>query len=106
MSEGEPQIFMRIDWSVVDANFVMEVWTSAATAQTNVADGIAAMHVLSGSDCEIGQVAVASADPVTVVDHDGTAVATHEISKDHHPIGAPRAPRRPPLDSSPTTVPC
>ena len=78
---------MRIDWSVVDANFVMEVWTSAATAQANVADRIAAMHVLSGSHREVGQVAVAGADPVTMVDHDGATVAAHEIGKHHHSVG-------------------
>jgi hypothetical protein len=32
MGEGESQIFMGIDWSVVDTNFVMEMWTGAATA--------------------------------------------------------------------------
>ena len=87
MRKGESQILMGIDWSVVDTNFVMEVWSGAATAQTNKADRIATMHVLSGSDGEVGQVAVAGADPVTVVDHDGTAVAAHEVSKDHHAIG-------------------
>src|SRR6266446_10763549 len=87
MGEGESQIFMRINWSVVDTNFVMEVWTGAATAQADVADSIAAMDVLSGGHCEVGQVSVASADPVTVVDHDGTAVAAHEIRKAHHAVG-------------------
>src|SRR6266480_3351668 len=87
MGEGKTQILVGIDWSVVDTNFVMEMWTGTATAQTDVADRIAAMHMLSGSHCEIGQMSVASADAVTVVNHDGTAIAAHEIRKDHYSIG-------------------
>src|SRR6266550_836594 len=45
------------------------------------------MHMLSGSHCEVGQMSVASADAVTVVDHDGAAIAAHEIGKDHHAVG-------------------
>src|SRR4051812_19519666 len=86
MGEGESQILVRVDWSVVDANFIMEVRAGAASAQTNVADGIATMHVLPGCDREVGKVPVAGTDSVTVVDHDGAAIAAHEIRKNHYPI--------------------
>jgi len=71
VSHCHAQIFVGIDWSLVDADFVVEVRTGAPAAEADVADDFAAMHVLSGSDRETGQVAEAGIDSAAMVDHDG-----------------------------------
>jgi hypothetical protein len=44
---------MGIDGSVVDANFVVQVGTRAATAEPYISDGVATMDVLSGGNREV-----------------------------------------------------
>src|SRR5580700_12317305 len=87
MRHRQPQELVGIDWSVLDANFVVEVWTSAATAQPDVSDGVAAAHVLSGYNCIAGKMAVAGGDSVAVIQGDCAPVAAHKISEGYHGIG-------------------
>src|SRR5271154_6062348 len=75
VGDRQAQVFVGVDWSVVNADFVVKVRTSAASAFTHEGDGIAAVHVLTGNDGEACQVTIAGADAVTVVDHDGSSVA-------------------------------
>ncbi len=80
------QILIRIDWSVVDANFIVEVWPGGSAAQADIADGIATMDLLPRSDREAGKVAVARRDAVAMVHHDELAVSALEIGEGNYAI--------------------
>jgi hypothetical protein len=67
MSHSEPQEFVRINWSVIDADFVVQMWTGAATAQPDISDGVASAHKLSGYNRIASKMSVASGDSVAVV---------------------------------------
>jgi len=53
----------------------------------DVADGIAAMHVLPGENCKARQMSVASSNSVTVVKNDCPSVAAHEVRKVYNAVG-------------------
>src|ERR1700676_2438764 len=84
---GEPQILVGIHRSVVDADFVVEMGSRRASAEADVADGIAAMDVLSDSDGEARKVAVASGNAVSMVNHDSATVAAQEIGEGNGAVG-------------------
>jgi len=46
MSHRHAEILVRIDWGVVDANFVVKMRAGGASARSHVADGVAAMNLL------------------------------------------------------------
>src|SRR3954468_1645767 len=50
LSQRRAQILMRIHRRIVDANFVMHVRASAASAKANIADRVAATDMLPGGD--------------------------------------------------------
>jgi hypothetical protein len=78
---------MRIHWSVINANFVMQVRTGAATAQPDIANCVAPAHKLSGNDRIAGKMAIAGGNSVAVVKGDSPPIPTHEVGKSHHAIG-------------------
>src|ERR1051326_468473 len=82
----DAQVLVRIDRSVVDANFVVEVRTGRAAALADIADHVAAIHSLSSCDRIAGKVAVPGADAIAVVDDDGLAVAAHHLGDRHDAI--------------------
>ena len=43
----DAQVLVWIDWRVIDANFVVKMRSSAASAQTDVAEDIPAMNMLT-----------------------------------------------------------
>ena len=86
VGHGEPQVLVRIDWSVVDADFVVKVGAGAATAESDVTDGISAVHMLGRNDCEVGQVTIAGADAMAVVEDHSAPIATHKVCKHDHAI--------------------
>ena len=81
MGDGDPKIFIRIDRSVVDANFVVQVGSGGASAETDITDGVTAMDVLARRDRETRKMAVAGGDAVAVIHHDQLPVPAHEIRK-------------------------
>ena len=87
MGDGHAKVFIGIDRSVVDADFVVEVRAGGAAAEADIADGVAAMHVLAGGDGEAGKMAVARRDAVSVIHHDGLAVSAHEIGEGDYAVG-------------------
>ncbi len=87
MRNRHAEIFVRVDRSVVDADFVVKVWTGRASAQSNVSDCVAAPHVLPGNYRKVGEVTVTRADAVSVVNHHCATVAAHEISEGDRSIG-------------------
>ena len=83
----QAQILMRIDGSVVDADFVVEVGTSAASALADVSDRVSAVYVLAGDAGEAAQVTIANCgNAVAVVHNHGASVAAHEVGKHDHAI--------------------
>src|SRR5216684_2233438 len=87
VGNGDSQVLVRIDWSVVDADFVVEVRTGRASAKTNIADDIAPVDVLAGSNRVAGKVSVARANAVTMVKHHRLAVSAEEIYESDDTIG-------------------
>ena len=87
VGDGEAEILVGVDGSVVDADFVVEMGSGAAAAEADESDGVAALDVLSGDDGEVCQVAIAGGDAVAVVKDDGASVASHEVGELHDAIG-------------------
>src|SRR5258708_36772206 len=87
MRVGHAQIFVRIDRDVVDAHFIVKMRAGAATAVANVADGVPAMDMLAGEDCEAFQMSVTRGNSVAVLEDDCAPVATHEVGKFHYAFG-------------------
>src|SRR5579863_9674861 len=87
VGHGQAEIFVGIDWGVVDADFVVEMGAGAASAIADVSDGVAAVDLLACSDREIGQVAVAGGDAVAVIENNGAAVAAHEVGEFDDAVG-------------------
>ena len=84
---GDAEILVGIDGRVVDADFVVQVGAGGASAHANVADGVAAMDLLSGRDSESRKVAVASGNAVAVIDHDGFAVSAQKVGEGYYAVG-------------------
>src|SRR5271169_4207246 len=68
MGHGEAQEFVRIDWSVIDADFVVQMWASAATAQPDISDSVAPANILPGDNRIVSQMPVAGGNSVSVVE--------------------------------------
>ncbi len=64
----------------------MEVRTGTAAAQANVADDVAAPHVLAGGDGEAGKVPEASDDSTAMFDDDRAAIAAQVVGEIDYPI--------------------
>src|ERR1700739_493245 len=75
MGDRNAEILIGVDRDVVDANFVVKMGTGGAAALADIADHVAAVHALSRGHGEAGKMAIAGADPVAMIDHDGFAVA-------------------------------
>src|SRR4029077_2289427 len=87
VGDGHAEIFVGIDRGVVDANFIVEMGAGGASAQANVANGVAAMNLLSGSDGKAGEVAVAGRDAMAMVHRDQFAVSALEIREGDYTVG-------------------
>src|ERR1700688_261636 len=85
--DGHAQILVRIDGSVVNANFVVKMRTSRASAEANIADRVPTVDLLSGRDREAGKVAITSRNTMAMIHHDELAVSAHEISESNYAIG-------------------
>ena len=49
---------MRVDWSIKDADFIVQVRSSAASALANVTNGITAVDQLAGAHGKAGEMSV------------------------------------------------
>src|ERR1700733_1052446 len=87
LGDDKTKILIRINRRVVNANFVVEVWSCRSSAEADITDGIAPMDVLTGGDGEAGKMAVTGGDSVAVIDHEGLAVSAHEIGERDTAIG-------------------
>src|SRR5256714_4634464 len=83
---GSAQVFMRIYRSIVDAHFVVEVWSGAAAGIANIADGIAAMNVFSGEDRNALHMSIACSDAMAMVENYSASISAHEIGEGHRGI--------------------
>src|SRR5580704_2720671 len=87
VGQSEPQELMGIHRSVINADFVVQVWTGAATAQPDISDRIAPSHKLSGNNRIARKMPVAGGNSVAVVKRDSPPISTHKIGESHHAIG-------------------
>src|SRR5579863_5641864 len=87
VGDRHAQVFVGIDRRIVDADFVVEVRASGASAFANVADDVTAMHGLPGGHGKSGKMAVTRADAVAVIDFVGAAVATENVGKSDDSVG-------------------
>src|ERR1700733_1913310 len=87
VSDGDAEVFVRIDWSVVDANFVVKMWTGGAAAETDIADRVAAMNALARCDGEPGEMAIPGRDAMAMIHHNGLTVSAHEFGERNYAIG-------------------
>ena len=81
MRIGNAQVLVRINWDVIDSDFVVEMRAGAASAVTNVADGIPTMHVLPGIHGEALHVSIACGDAMAMIENDGASVSTHKVGE-------------------------
>jgi hypothetical protein len=81
VSVGRSQILVRVDWNIVDADFVMQMWTSAPASVPNIANRIPAMHVLAGEYRQTLHMPISSCDSVTMIQNHSAAVSSHEVGK-------------------------
>ena len=75
------QEFVRIHRRVVDAHFVVQVRSGAASAESDVADDLSPTHRLPVGNRESGQVTIAGGNAVAVVDLDHAAVTVVEVRR-------------------------
>src|SRR5438309_1956285 len=85
-AEGSPHVLVRIHRYIIDMNFVMDVWSGAASAQSNVADHVTALHSLSYRDGEARHVAEERGISVAVIEYHGAAVSIAHLSFFHQTI--------------------
>jgi hypothetical protein len=64
----------------------MQMRTGAATAQSNVANSVAAANVLPGHYRVAGKMPIPSRDSVAVVKRDGPSITAHEVSEHYNAI--------------------
>ena len=81
------EILVRIYWGIVDADFVVKMGSGGASALAYIADDVSAVYALASRHGVTGKVSVAGADPVSVINHDGLAVAAHDITEGHDSVG-------------------
>ena len=86
MRNGDAEVFVGIYGSIVDAHFVMKMWTGGTPAESDIADRIATMNVLAGCNCEAGQMAITRGDAVAMIHHYELSVPAHEIRKSNYAI--------------------
>ena len=87
VSVSHAQIFVRINWNVIDPDFVVEMRSGAASTSADVADGIAAVNMLARKYRKAREVTITRGDSVTVIKNDRPAVTTHKVGKFNHAIG-------------------
>src|ERR1700686_3745462 len=87
MRDSDTEILVGVYRGIVNADFIVEMRTGRASAGANVSNHIAPVYRLTCSYGIAGKVAVASADAVAVIDHDGLAVAAHELAAGDDSVG-------------------
>jgi len=86
VGERHTEVFVRIDRSVVDPNFVVKVRTRGASAFAYVPNQITTLYSLPRGNRKSRKVTVAGADAVAMVDHDRLAIPAHSIGERHHTV--------------------
>jgi hypothetical protein len=68
------EVISRIDWPVVQADFIVKMGRRASTRRSHITNDVAFGDVLSGMDLIAGQVSETGCDPVAMVEHDQVPV--------------------------------
>lgn len=78
---GHAQILVGIHRDVIDAHFVVEVGSSRTSAVTHIADGVAAVNMLSGINRKALHVPVARRNAVAMIQDDRASIPAHEVGE-------------------------
>ena len=84
--ESSPEEPSRINRSAVDSNFVVEMRSGGAPAETDVSDDVATVDMLAADDGKTRQVAVASGDAMAVIQDQRSSIAAQHVGENHHTI--------------------
>ena len=55
VSHRHAEVLVGINWGLVDADFVVEVRTSGASAEADVAEDVATVNILAGGDAKLAR---------------------------------------------------
>ena len=69
-----PDVLKGVDGLVVLSDLVMDMWSRGASSAAGVAYLVAPLDALSCFDGDLGEVTVASGDPVAVIDNDQISI--------------------------------
>ena len=78
---------MRIDRHVVHEDFVMQIRTGGSARLAQIADDLAASHMLSGYNCKRGKVCVESGYFVAVIEQHFAAVSVAHVGFSNVSVG-------------------
>src|SRR5271157_4120338 len=80
MVERVAKVFVRVDGSAVEMDFIVDMRSGGAAAAADVSDDVTAFDVLAGGDGESRHVTEERLDAVAVVDDDDAAVSVAHFS--------------------------
>src|SRR5260221_11361445 len=83
---GLTQVAHGVDRRAVDANFVVYVRAGGASADADIADGIAASQLLPRQDVQARKMAVIGPHSKSVIDNDQPPVARAFVGLDDHAV--------------------
>src|SRR5262249_42669419 len=83
VGDRNAEVLVRIDGRVVNADFVVQMGTGAASTEAYVTDNFTAAYMLTRADRKGREVAVACNDAVSVVENHRAAVAAHIVGEVH-----------------------
>ena len=87
VGDRHAEVFVGIDWCVVNADFVVKMRARGASTGADITNYIAAMDFFAHSDRETGKMPVAGGDSVAVIQHDCLAVSAKKVGESHNAIG-------------------
>src|SRR5438270_3637578 len=80
MRDANVHLFIRVHRSVINADFIVQVGAGGAAGQANESDELATADAITRADGKTGEMSVAGADAVAMLDLNQPPVTTHGFS--------------------------
>ena len=80
MRDAQSQVFLRVHRSVIDADFIVQVGAGGAAGQANESDELATADAITRADGKTGEMPVAGADAVAMLELNQPPVTAHGFS--------------------------
>src|SRR5215467_12776114 len=77
----------RIPWTVVHANFIMQMGCGRSAGRPDICDEVPSLHLLSDFHVENGEMAVTCGQAVPMIDDQEISVSRHSLGIDNLPVG-------------------